>query len=191
MNDHGQIPDGYHLIESGETLESGDMYWYPYDKKWRLLEHGFGKEKPSHWYSFIIKPNKKPSVNTMEHQDGATTTTVSVGDVQSKFERDGRVYEISDITEVVSSTGRREIQIKATHNPALGQSPIKPAMDALDAVAEASKRLVTNYLKNTCTDTHSHIEMWSPAFREKYAAHQENRKQEIASIIKSVVEKLA
>lgn len=175
------IPEGYRMIEAGELISSGDMFWSSSSKEWIRITHRFGKEVPKEWLSIVIKRIKNPPISTMEHQDGATTTTVSVGDVQSKFERNGREYEITDITEVVSSTGRRDLLIKAAHNPAWGQSPMKPAMDALDAVAEASKML-----ENRPTP----FEPWSREVR-KYKASQDERKQEIASIIKSVMENLS
>lgn len=141
---HGPIPEGYELIGFGETYRNGDIVWNKEYRSWR---------EPRSVYEFQhsqFVARKKPTISTMEHQDGATTTTVSLGGIGSKFEKNGREYEVTHETEVAHSNGLRQIEIKAVSRPVYGESPIKKAVDelhslvsqgALDAVAEAAKIL--------------------------------------------------
>ena len=191
-------------------LKSG-TFKKPFYVQWYVCDYICQWERPREsdlTEYFIPVGCDNPVVTTMEHQDGATTTTVSFGGVGSKFEKNGREYEVTRVDETVGSSGLRQLEIQATAKPTYGQSPMKPAMDALDAVAKASKMLESRpsvfitspEMHNAWTEAIEKKEAESKTKRAEGDAKLSNavrekvnaiRKQEIASIVQSVVEKLS
>lgn len=90
---HGLIPEGYELVKAGDYCAEGDLFWAESCSGWTpRTSISFGD---NHTATRAVTIRKNPVVTTMDHQDGATTTTVRVGRLDAEVIQDpGEIAEM-------------------------------------------------------------------------------------------------